>query len=154
MRAAENSLEIPDTVPCCITAGGFTGAQVYRDTCIRLDIDDEIITSATVQHVRSLAAIQSVSAGSTPQRIVSLATVQGIITVAALQGVRIGAARNTFNRPNPVSCGITADAFAGTQVHRDACSRAFIGDPVITIAAVEDVCAAAANQPVITISTP
>ena len=35
VRAADNALETSDTIPCRVSAGGFTSAQVHRDACVR-----------------------------------------------------------------------------------------------------------------------
>ena len=34
VRAADNVLETPDTVPCCMPSGDLISTQVHRDACV------------------------------------------------------------------------------------------------------------------------
>ena len=125
-------------------AGGFTGAQVHRDACVRSGIGDGILTVAAVQSVRAGTTIQPVSAGAARDDVVF--TITG-------QRVRVRAADNVLETPNTVPCCVPPGGFTSAQVHCDAhgpyMSRPCIGNGIHAVAAIQGVRAVAASQPVI-----
>ncbi len=120
-----------------MTAYGFTGAQVDRHACIRIDIGDGIHTAA---------AVQDIGAAVASDNVVSIVTGQRVIVAMA--------AENVLKTTDTVPGGVSAGNFIGAQVYRDACIRPCIGDGIFTLATVQGVCAAVAKQYVITVSAP
>ena len=143
VRAADNALKPPDTVTCRVPAGGFTSAQVHRNARVRPGIGDRILAVATVQ---------GVCAGTTIQPVIAGVARDGVAVVITGQCVRVRTAGNVLETPDTIPRCVPAGDLIGTQVHRDALDRPFIGNGILAAATVQGIGAGAAVQSVITVT--
>ena len=95
-----------------MSAGDYTGLQVYRDARVRLRIGNGILAVTPVQGIRARAAFQEVRAGAAlqgintcdaPENIISGLSLNGVVAAIAGQRVRVLAANDALKTPDAVS---------------------------------------------------
>ena len=133
VRAADNVLNPPDTVPCCVPAGDFTSMQVHCDARVR----PFIVRSCIRNGIVTVAAVQDVRADTAFQVVIAIAAFQPVITVTAIQPVIAGAARQLIPAAAAEQLVVTAVTV----------------QPVIAVAAFQPVIAGVAKQLIIAVAT-
>ena len=150
MPTADNVFKLPDTIACCVAAGGFTDAQVNRHACLRPGVGKGIRAGAAVQGVRAGAAFYPVSAGSPFDDVASVITGQRICVVTA---------ENILEIPDTIPCRMGAVSFTRAQVHRHTHlpqppgARSCVRNGIYASATVQGVPAIAALDDVVAVIT-